>query len=87
MRHLHVTDGETEAERAVKETAQVLRAGERTWARATYSASMLKFSLMGSRISLPFTRQVLEGKSLEVRVMGCKQQKPGADPVSKRKGL
>lgn len=87
MRYLHFTDGMTEAERVIKEAAQGARTGEWTWIRVTYSASVLKFSLMGSGVSLPFVKKVLKGKAIEERVVSCKQQKPGTGSVSKRKGI
>lgn len=87
MRYLHFTDGMTEAERVIKEAAQGTKTGEWTWIRVTCSASVLKFSLMGSGVSLPFMKKVLKGKAIEERVVNCKQQEPGTDSVSKRKGI
>ena len=50
-------------------------------------ASVLKFSLMGARVSLPFMKKVLKGKAIEERVVNYKQQKPGTDSVRKKKGF
>lgn len=50
-------------------------------------ASVLKFSLMEARVSLPFMKKVLKGKAIEERVISYKQQKPGTDSVRKRKGI
>lgn len=39
---------------------------------------------MWSRASPPFKKKILEGKAVEFRAVGCKQQKPRENSVSKR---